>query len=472
MTLQSNFLWGGAIAANQAEGAWNVDGKGPSIGDFLTAGSVDKKRMYTPKLQSDKNYPSHEGIRFFEKYKDDIRMFSEMGFNTFRLSISWSRIFPNGDDELPNEKGLIFYEKVFDECARYGIEPIVTLSHFDMPMKLIKEYNGFYSRETIEFFKRYVTVVFNRYRKSVKYWITFNEINFGTLESGALEVLGINDKNLTSSEQARFQSLHNVFVASAEAVKIGHEINSDFKIGCMIAHVTLYPLTCNPNDILLTQKRDRTFNDFCADVQVRGQYPYYMKKYFEEKNIKISFYEDDRKILSEGCVDYYTFSYYMSNCVSAEEGHEVSAGNLLGGIRNPYLETSEWGWQIDPKGLRFTLNKIYDRYHLPMMIVENGLGAEDKVNSDGSIHDHYRIDYLRQHIIEMKHAVDEGVKLIGYTMWSPIDIVSSSTGEMKKRYGLIYVNRQDDGTGDYKRFKKDSFYWYKKVVESNGEELG
>ncbi|MBO0488178.1 glycoside hydrolase family 1 protein [Vagococcus fluvialis] len=469
--IAKNFLWGGATAANQIEGAWDVDGKGPSIGDYLTAGSVNKKRRFTNTIEEREHYPSHNGIEFYKNYKTDIALLAELGLKAFRISISWSRIFPNGDEEKPNEKGLAFYDKVFDECLKNNIEPIVTLNHFDFPMYLIEKYNGFYSKETIHYFENYAKAVFERFQGKVKYWITFNEINFSLLEEGSLEVLGIKDDKLRSSESIRFNALHNVFLASARAVKIGHAINPSFKIGCMIAHVTLYPLKSLPEDNLLTQETDRMFNDLCADIQIKGMYPYYAKNYFSRNNIVIDFSEADAKILKEGCVDFYSFSYYMSNCVSSESGHEVSAGNLLGGIKNPYLPSSEWGWQIDPVGLRFTMHKIYDRYNIPLMIVENGLGAVDELDRKKTIKDNYRIDYIRSHLIEMKQAMSEGVDLLGYMIWSPIDIVSSSTGEMKKRYGLIYVDRNDNQEGDFARIKKDSFYWYQKVIETNGQEL-
>lgn len=469
--IKKNFLWGGATAANQIEGAWNKDGKGPSVGDFLTGGSAQKKRRFTPNIDKTEFYPSHDGIKFYENYKKDIALFSELGLKAFRLSISWSRIFPNGDEDTPNEKGLEFYDRVFDECAKYGIEPIVTLCHFDFPMHLIKTFNGFYSKETIEYFERYAATVFERYKNKVKYWITFNEINFSMLEDGALEVLGIDNVELRNSENARMQALHNVFIASAKVVKLGHEINPAFKIGCMIAHVTLYPLTSRPEDNLLTQETDRMFNDFCADVQVTGKYPYYAKNYFLRRNIQLEINEYDNKILRDGIVDFYSFSYYMSNCISSEEGHEISAGNLLGGIKNPYLETSDWGWQIDSIGLRFTMHKIYDRYNIPLMIVENGLGAIDEVTEEGTVIDDYRIDYLQAHLSEMKQAIEEGVDTMGYMVWSPIDIISSSTGEMKKRYGLIYVNRNDKQEGNFERSKKKSFYWYKNVIDTNGDIL-
>lgn len=477
MVFTKDFLWGGATAANQCEGAWNIDGKGVSICDLKRAGSLTKQRVFDRKILEDEYYPSHTAIDFYHHYKEDIAMFGEMGFKVFRLSIAWSRIFPNGDDIEPNEAGLEFYDKVFDECLKHGIEPLVTLSHFEIPYHLVQKYNGFSDRRVVEFFVRYSTTVMERYKDKVKYWLTFNEINFASMPFGALNVLGMLDDQTediyepVDDEQKRFQALHNVFIASAKTVIEGHKINKNFLIGCMIAHATSYPLTPNPEDVLLTQQWDNHFNNFCGDVQVTGEYPYFMTKYFDKHNVKIHFEEGDKEILKHGIVDFYSFSYYMTNCVSAEDSKGMTMGNLVGGVKNPYLKSSEWGWQIDPIGLRYTLNKLYDRYKVPLMIVENGLGAEDKVDENGEIIDDYRIDYLRDHIIAMSGAIDDGVDLIGYTMWGCIDLISASTGEMKKRYGFIYVDRDNEGKGTLKRCKKKSFYWYKKVIETNGGKL-
>lgn len=477
MSFKKDFLWGGAVAANQCEGGWDQGGKGISICDVITAGTHTTPRTLTREIIKDVYYPSHEAIDFYHRYKEDIALFGEMGFKVFRLSIAWSRIFPNGDDAEPNEEGLQFYDNVFDECHKHGIEPLVTLSHFEMPYNLVKKYQGFSDRRTIEFFTKYVETVFKRYRNKVKYWLTFNEINFATMPMGNWNVLGILDdktvelRNPVDNPQKRFQALHHAFLASAKAVKIGHQINPEFKIGCMLAHITMYPLTCNPNDMLQVQYFDHIFNDFCGDVQVRGVYPYYIENYFKKNSIKINFEEGDKELLKEGVVDFYSFSYYMTNCITVETGKELSFGNLMGGAKNPYLEASDWGWQIDPQGLRYTLNKLYDRYQIPLMVVENGFGADDKVEENGSIHDSYRIDYMRKHIIEMDKAIEEGVDLIGYTMWGPIDLISAGTGEMKKRYGFIYVDKDNDGKGTLDRVRKDSFYWYKQVIESNGERL-
>ena len=478
MSVPKNFLWGGATAANQYEGGWKEGKKGDSLSDHLSGGSKTIRRRFTPVIEPDVCYPSREATDFYHHYQEDIALFAEMGMKAFRLSITWSRIFPNGDEQEPNEEGLAFYDRVFDECRKYGIEPIVTLMHFDMPYHLLKRYGGFTDRKVIDFFVHYAQTVFKRYRGKVRYWITFNEINFACIPMGNLEVLGIYDERTSDytqpydDPQRRYQALHHVFLASARAVKAAHAIDPSMKVGCMIAHVTLYPYTCHPDDMLYVQQQDHLFNDFCADVQVRGEYPYYIRSYFEQQGISVKMEEADRSILKEGCVDYYTFSYYMTNCMTLGKGEqEITSGNLLEGVRNPYLEASEWGWQIDPVGLRYTLNKLYDRYGIPLMIVENGFGASDVVQEDGQIHDTNRIDYLRAHIAEMEKAIREGVPLIGYLLWAPIDIISSSTGEMKKRYGLIYVDKQDDGSGTLARMKKDSFYWYQKVIATNGDTL-
>lgn len=471
------FLWGGATAANQFEGAWDVDGKGPSTSDMLSGGTHTVSRRITRAIEEGVHYPSHEAIDFYHRFKEDIALFAEMGFKTFRFSINWTRIFPTGMELEPNEAGLQFYENVIDELKKHDIEPLVTISHYELPFGLTQEYNGWAGRQVVDCYTRYAETLFNRFNGKVKYWLTFNEINIGTMPLGNYLGLGIlNDGttdfvNQVDDPQLRFQALHHQFVASAKAVKLGHDINPDFKIGCMIAFMTTYPFTCNPQDVLLAQEHVKMHNYFCGDIQVRGQYPYYAKRYFEENNIEVKMEEGDVEALAEGTVDYYTLSYYMSNCVSADPSKETGSGNLMGGVKNPYLEASDWGWQIDPIGLRVTLNDIYSRYEVPLMVVENGLGAFDKVEDDGSINDSYRIDYLKAHIEQMGEAVKDGVELWGYTPWGCIDLVSASTGEMEKRYGFIHVDKDNNGVGTLDRKKKASFDWYKKVIASNGAEL-
>lgn len=468
------FLWGGATAANQCEGGWNEGRKGPSIQDHYRGGSKNIARIFDREIIEGQYYPSHQAVDFYHHYKEDIALFGEMGFKIFRLSIAWSRIFPNGDDLEPNEEGLAFYDSVFDECIKHGIQPLVTLSHFEIPYNIVTKYQGFSDRRVIDMFVKYAVTVMTRYKDKVKYWLTFNEINFATLPFGSLNVLGILDDETTDilnpkdNLQRRFQALHNAFVASAKTVIEGHKINPDFMIGNMIAHMTFYPLTPKPEDVLLVQEWDNMLNNLCGDVQVKGKYPYFAKTYFKKNNVDIQFEDGDEEILKTGTVDFYTFSYYSTNCASTENGKELTAGNLMGGIKNPYLEASEWGWQIDPVGLRYTLNKLQDRYDVPFMVVENGLGIND-VLENGVVNDDYRIEYLRRHVETMDDILADGVNLIGYTWWGCIDLVSAGTGEMKKRYGFIYVDKDNDGNGDLSRYKKKSFYYYKDIIAANGD---
>ena len=466
---RDDFLWGGACAANQFEGAWDVDGKGPSVPDMCTNGSHTSPKWVTTHIHPDRLYPSHEAIDFYHHYEEDIALFAEMGFNTFRT--------PTGMESEPNEKGLEFYDRVFDCCKKHGIEPLVTISHCELPYALVERYNGWASRELIDFYMNYCKTIFERYKDKVKYWLTFNEINTGTMPIGGILNTGTiqgyegSTADVPNDEQARFQALHNMFVASARAVKYAHDNYPQFKMGCMICSITSYPMTCDPADVVANQKQMQIMNWFCSDMHVRGEYPYYMKRFFAEHNITIHQEPEDAAILKAGTVDFYTFSYYMTNCATIDDAAEQTDGNLLEGAKNPYLTASEWGWQIDPKGLRYTLNELWDRYHLPMMVVVNGFGAPDEVDADGSIHDDYRISYLNDHIAAMGEAIEDGVDLFGYTLWSAMDIVSAGTGEMKKRYGLIYVDRHDDGSGDFKRIPKDSYYWYAKCIQENGKNI-
>lgn len=477
-----NFLWGGATAANQCEGAWNIDGKGVSTADHLTAGSRTSHRKFTINIEDGINYPTHEAVNFYYNYKEDIALFAEMGFKLFRMSIAWTRIFPNGDDLVPNKAGLEFYRSVFQELKKYGIEPLVTLSHYEMPYHLAEKYDGWASRRCIDFYLKYCETVFTEYKGLVKYWLTFNEINALTMPACGYWAGGITSnggghgpeevQNETVEQKSkRFTALHHQFLASAKAVNLAHEIDSKYKVGCMIAGLTSYSLTCNPDDVLATQRQRQNKLYFCGDVQVLGEYPYYIERYFNENDIKVGIEDGDREILMQGCVDFFTFSYYATGCISTDPEAEKTGGNLVFGVKNPHLETSEWGWQIDPKGLRFFLNEFYDRYKVPIMVVENGLGAIDVVEEDGSVHDPYRIEFLRRHIEQMSESIKDGVDLIGYTTWGCIDIASAGTGEMRKRYGTIYVDKDDFGNGTLKRIRKDSFYWYKKVINSNGRDL-
>ncbi len=478
------FLWGGAIAANQTEGAWNADGKGASIADHITAGTAVSPRRFTREIRSGEMYPSHEAIDFYHRYKEDIALFAEMGFKVLRLSVAWSRIFPNGDESLPNKAGLEFYRNVFSECKKHGIEPLVTLSHYEMPCALCENYGGWTDRRVIDFFIRYCKTVFTEYKELVHYWLTFNELNtlvsrFGSVLCGGIlpedgsDLFGLMRKTPETADEKsrRFTALHNQFVAGAKAVLLAHEINPDNKVGCMLSAAGVYPYTCNPDDILEAQAQMNRSNWFCGDVCVKGKYPYFIERYFRENGISVSKESGDDEILSKGTVDFFSFSYYCSRCATTDESVKKSAGNMMLGASNPYLASSEWGWTIDPKGLRYLLNEIYGRYEIPIMLVENGLGAVDIVSEDGAVHDDYRIEYLRSHIIQMREAIEDGVELIGYTPWGCIDLVSASTGEMKKRYGFIYVDKQDKVGGTLERKRKDSFEWYRRCIETNGESV-
>ncbi|MCP3809362.1 MULTISPECIES: glycoside hydrolase family 1 protein [Paenibacillus] len=460
LTFPDNFLWGGAISANQAEGAYLEDGKGVAVSDVLTGG------LYGSKLSEPVGkLPSHEAIDFYHRYKEDIALFAEMGFKCFRTSIAWSRIFPNGDEETPNEKGLQFYDQLFDELIKNGIEPVVTISHYELPLGLADKYNGWANRRLISLFEKYSKVLFERYKGKVKYWMTFNEINSILVHSFTSG--GIRDKEDTN---AIYQAAHNQFVASALAVKACHEIIPDGKIGCMIFYSPTYPFTCAPDDVMTSVTKEREYYLF-SDVQVRGEYPAFTKRLFKEKNIHIEVTKDDLDILKNYVVDYVGFSYYMSRTVSAQpEGKKEVGGNMAKGIKNEFLEISDWGWEIDPVGLRIAVNRLYDRYQLPLFVVENGLGAVDILEND-TVEDDYRINYLKQHLIQLAEAIKDGAEVIGYTSWGPIDIISASTGEMKKRYGYIYVDKDNEGNGSLKRYKKKSFYWYKEVIRSNGLSL-
>ena len=477
-----NFLWGGATAANQIEGAYLEGGKGLSTSDFAAykdpyekgkvnnftfdVSSAELKRY---KEQPDEfDFPKRRGIDFYHRYEEDIALFAEMGFKVFRLSISWARIFPTGLEEKPNEEGLAFYDQVFDECAKYGIEPLVTMSHYEMPITLTEKYNGWMSRELVPLFEKYARAILERYKDKVKYWITFNEMNMNlnSLYTGA----GILEDLVDHKLQAAYQASHHQFIASALTVKAAKEIIPNVQIGCMINQIEAYAKTTKPEDQLQAVKSNQ-LNMFYPDVQARGEYPTYMVKYFADNDIKLDIEEQDEQILKEGIVDFVAISYYMSHVAEAREDAAELAGTFDSPIKNEHLELSQWDWPIDPMGLRISLIKLYDRYQKPLFVCENGLGARDTLTSDGEIHDDYRIDYLKQHIEQMKEAVKEGVDLMGYTPWGCIDLISCGTSQMSKRYGLIYVDQDDRGNGTLNRYRKDSFYWYKNVIATNGEDL-
>lgn len=485
MTFPDNFLWGGAIAANQCEGAWNEDGKGMSVADVaMFKPNVDKKD-YVSQWHIDMDdirkaretddvvyYPKRHGVDFYHHYEEDIALFAEMGFKTLRLSIAWTRLFPNGDEEKPNEKGLLFYENVFKCLRKHNIEPLVTLSHYEMPLYLVENYEGWASREVVDMFVKFATTCFERYKDLVKYWLTFNEID--SVFRHPFTTVGIVEDNYASkneAEEAIYKALHHQLVASALVTKYAREIIPGAQIGCMVTKTLTYPETCNPEDIYIAMMDNRT-NNLYTDVQVRGKYPLWIKKLWKDKGFEIPILEGDEEILAAHTVDFISFSYYMSMVQSIHaEKREKVGGNLTTGVKNPYLSTSEWGWQIDPKGLEISLIDLYDRYQKPLWIVENGLGYNDVVNEDGTIEDDYRINYFADHFKAIGHAIENGVEVMGYTSWGCIDIVSASTSQMSKRYGFIYVDVDDYNKGTYKRLKKKSFDWYKKVIETNGEIL-
>lgn len=474
MALREDFLWGGATAANQCEGGYNLGGRGLANVDVTPYGKdrfpVFEGKMKMFELDDEHYYPALEAIDMYHHYQEDIRLFAEMGFKCYRFSIAWSRIFPNGDEAVPNEEGLAFYDRILDELEKYDIEPLITICHFDIPMHLVTEYGAWRNRKMIDFYLNYCEVLFNRYKGRVKYWLTFNEINM--ILQAAFMSGGIYFNEAENEKQIEYTAIHHQLVASAKATQRAHEINPDVQIGCMLAAENIYPYTCKPEDIWAALQAERK-NYFFIDVQSRGEYPKYALKQLEREGITVPFAEDDQEVLKQHTVDFISFSYYSSSLASSDpNAGEQTNSNLGATLRNPYLKATDWGWQIDSLGLRTTLNVLTDRYQKPLFIVENGLGAVDTVDADGKINDDYRIDYLREHIREMIKAVEEdGVDLLGYTSWGPIDLVSATTGEMKKRYGYIYVDKHDDGTGDLSRKRKKSFEWYKQVIATNGKEL-
>ena len=466
MKMRDNFLWGGATAANQYEGAYLEDGKGLSIADVEKGARHGVPREIHDYVHEGDYYPSHEGVDFYHRYKEDIALFAKMGFTCFRMSINWPRIFPNGDEEMPNEDGLKFYDDVFDELHKYGIQPIVTLSHYETPLHLVQEYGSWRNRKLIDFFERYCEVVFKRYKDKVKYWMTFNEINETMNQKVPYHQAGILYKEGENPADVKLLASHNMMVASAKAVILAHQINPEMMVGCMFQYPTTYAKTCHPNDVL-AQRYHMMPNFYYGDVMCRGYYSNTCTAQMKRMGGTLEIPQEDKEILMQGKVDYIAFSYYFSSVASSEDGKALTVKR-----DNPYLKRNDWDWPIDPTGLRIALNELYDRYQIPLFVVENGLGAIDTVEEDGSINDEYRMDYLGAHIQALRDAIElDDVDVIGYTCWGPIDIVSVGTGEMRKRYGFIYVDKDDQGNGTLERRKKKSFNWYKKVIETNGEEL-
>lgn len=481
--LPTDFLWGGAIAACQAEGAYDEGNRGLSVSDVaLFSTAIDRKNleahrsMTTEKITAAMNYigtdiyPKRHGIDFFNRYKEDIALCAEMGFKVFRFSIAWSRVFPTGEEAAASEAALEFYDDVINEIVRQGMQPLVTISHFEMPLALVNKYNGWADRRLIDYYIRFAETLFIRYGQKVKYWITFNEINAGRFST--FKSTGVVEDKSENFQQDCYQAVHHQFIAAALATKICHTHNPDNQVGCMIARFTTYPATSHPDDVMKMHIDEQLDNYFYTDVMIKGKYPRYMTRYFQKENINLVLADNDLEILKDNTADFLAFSYYMSMVTAAHQGElEETESNLKRSIKNPYLESSEWGWQIDPVGLRYSLNTFYDRYEIPLFIVENGLGAEDILTGDNQVHDTYRIDYLSRHIEQMIEAVKDGVEILGYTTWSSIDIVSSGTSEMSKRYGFIYVDLDDFGKGSLNRYKKDSYDWYKNVIATNGAKL-
>jgi 6-phospho-beta-glucosidase len=460
------FLWGGASSANQIEGGFAEGGKGVSVQDVLPQGSRGP-RSDVP-LESNLKLVA---VDFYHRYAEDIAMFAEMGYTVYRFSMAWTRIFPNGDETEPSEEGLAFYDRVLDELEKHGIEPLVTISHYDTPLHLSQTYDGWVGRELIGLYARYARTLFERYGGRVRRWLTFNEIN--SLVHAPFMSGGINTPKEELSDASLYQAMHHELVASALAVKIAHEIDPALQVGCMILAMPLYPLTPAPADVRAAAEAEHD-NLVFGDVHVRGQYPGYFLRKLRDKGIKLDVRQEDREILQH-TVDFVSFSYYNSSCETADQSQrKPGKGNLMGGVPNPTLTASEWGWQIDPEGLRTVANQLWDRWQKPLFIVENGLGAKDElIESDGvkTVIDDYRISYLNDHLVQVREAIADGVEILGYTTWGCVDMVSSSTTQMSKRYGLIYVDRNDDGSGSLARYPKKSFHWYADVIRSNGASL-
>jgi 6-phospho-beta-glucosidase len=469
-----DFLWGGAVAASQTEGAWQLDGKGPNVSDIhklpdevtyeeLFGFSYTKEEIKKAIHDNEGYYPKRHGIDFYHTYKEDIDLLSEMGFKCFRTSICWSRLFPKGNEKTPNERGLKFYDNLIDYLISKNIEPIITLSHYEMPTYLVLEYDGWYNPETIDFFINYCTVLLNRYKDKVKYWIVFNQINCAR-EWGEFLSLGLS-KNITENNHLNvvYQSVHHQFIASAKVKKLAKIINPEMMIGMMNSEEFACPETTKPEDCFAATWYNQMFNYFFSDVLLKGEYPGFALRYFKENNIQLTITDEERVLLKENTADFLSISYYFSKVISAENREKL--------LPNSNLPFNKWGWTYDPVGLRNSLNLYWDRYRIPIFIAENGIGFEDKLNEDGKIHDIYRIKCMSENITQLKEAINDGVNVFGYASWGPIDIVSASTGEMSKRYGYIYVDLNDKGLGSGKRIRKDSFYWYQEVISSNGSNL-
>jgi len=476
-----NFLMGGAISACQAEGAWDYNGKALTFSEVVKKADPAKRKMIQlPKVKKEdideakkgpvSMYPKRWGIDFYHTYKEDIALLAEMGFEVFRFSVSLARVFPDLEEEQPNEEAMIYYEGIVDECIKYHIEPLITIIHFDPPIAVYERYGGWKNRKLIDIYLKYTKVLFMRFKNKVRYWITFNEINFALKAS--FKTLGMVYEDVPDREEGLFQAIHHQFVAAAKATAQAKQIDSKFKIGCMIGDICSYPYSCDPDNVLENQNYDRMINLFFLDVMSKGKYPYYMNNYFEKKKFNLEMTSEDTVYIEKYTADFIGFSYYMSTVISADYADKDMTGSNIGqGLKNPKLKSSQWGWQIDPVGLRIRINHMYDRYQKPLFILENGIGAIEELTLDHKVHDNYRIDYHQKHLQQIMLAIDDGCEVLGYTMWSPLDIISSSTSEMSKRYGLIYIDQDDQGKGTKRRFPKDSFYWYKRVIATKGSAI-
>ena len=485
MSFSKNFLWGTSISAEQVEGGYDEGGKGLTQCDFAAAGSAsDMRKVYFEKVDGtrgsmpqfsrlpdgakyklfdDLHYPNHIASDFYHHWEEDLALFHEMGFTTFNTTVAWSRIYPRGLEGGVNQEGIAFYRRVFERAKEYGMDPVITLYKYDEPVYFEETYGGWENREMIDEFVGFATTCFKEFKQYINKWLTFNEINI-LLE---FHTMGNDSETL----QTRVVQLHNQMVASARCVKAAHAIDPNLKVGCMIAGYCVYPLTCDPADVMLAEQAFQNHFCYTTDTMMRGAYPTFAPSFWQKNHLHVDITEQDQRDLAEGKCDFIAFSYYMSKVVTTHENSLKAFGaGTKSDVRNPYLKYSDWGWAIDPVGFRYFLHMLNDRYQKPIFDVENGLGAYDKIAADGHIHDDYRIHYLSAHIQPMKKAVEEGVRLFGYTTWGGLDLVSFTTGQMDKRYGMIYVDMNDKGEGDLHRVRKDSFYWYKKVIASNGED--
>lgn len=488
MSFPKNFLWGGAIAANQCEGAWLEDGKQPNVTDVLV-GIMNKPDLkwneqtskWEMALDPNKAYLSHEAIDFYHRYKDDLKLMAGMGFNTFRTSIAWGRIFPNGNETIPNEAGLAYYDDLINTMIELGMEPVITLSHYETPLYLLTEFGGWSNPKLIEYWTNYVTTVFTRYKGKVKYWLTFNEVNNmrhnSFVAAGILSLNPIDKENpCLISDQEKWQGYYNLCVANALTVKICSEIDPQAKVGCMLTSscVANYPYDCHPDSVFGALNYQRFAHFYFGDPFCLGEIPGYVKRYWREHDCAPQMDEEGLALIKKYTVAFFALSYYRSSTVDQEMAKNLSIKGDTGGIlgrKNPHLQETEWGWPIDPKGLRYVLNVLHDRYHLPLLIVENGIGLNESLDDKGQLDDPERMKYVEAHLKEVHEAILDGCDVFGYQYWGPIDLVSAGTGEMKKRYGFIYVDRHNDGTGTLKRYIKNSYYRYKEIIESNGEVL-